>query len=132
MAAAVASKKQSPTGTLPTAASRDVRLARESFAQTARLLGAGNPRAFYDKLFKSMQGYLAARFAITPAGMTQENVRKTLSERGVSSATIQNLLSVWQTCEQALFAAQPQAAQMEHTWRMAESVVQDLEKTGGK
>ena len=61
--------------------------------------------------------------------MTQENVRRALSERNVSPATIQNLLSVWQTCEQALFAGQSQAAQMDTTWRQAESVVQDLEKT---
>lgn len=129
---AVPAAKQQVAGSLPTASSRDARQAREQFAQTARLLGSGNPRVFYDSLFKSLQGYLAARFALTPAGMTQENIRKTLSERGVPSATVQHLLSVWQTCEQALFAAQPQAAQMEHTWRMAESVVQDLERAAGK
>ena len=60
--------------------------------------------------------------------MTQENVRKVLMERNVSSGTIQNLLSVWQTCEQALFAGQTQGAQMENTWRAAEAVVQELEK----
>lgn len=116
----------------PASDARDVKLARERFAQTARLLGSGNPRAFYDTLFKTLQAYLTARFGLSPAGMTQENVRKILSERGVPTATIQNLLSVWQTCEQALFAAQPQAAQMEHSWRMADSVVQYLEKMAGK
>lgn len=102
---------------------------RERFAKAAAYLNSDNPRAFYDELFKSLQGYLAARFQLSPAQMTQENVRRILSERNVHPATIQNLLSVWQTCEQALFAGQAQSAQMDPTWRQAESVVQDLEKT---
>ncbi len=102
--------------------------ARERFANAARLLNGGNPRLFYDELFKTLQNYLATRLDLAPAQMSQENVRKMLTDRGVSSGTIQNLLAVWQTCEQALFAAQTQSAQMESTLRMAESVVQDLEK----
>ena len=112
------------TQTRPTA-----KASRERFSHAARLLNGGNPRAFYDELFKSLLGYLAVRFDLSPAQMTQENVRRVLTERHVPSGTIQNTLAVWQTCEQALFAAQTQAAQMESTWRLAESVVQDLEKT---
>ena len=108
------------------------RNARERFGQAARLLNGGNPRAFYDELFKSLQGYLSARLNLTPAQMTQEQVRKILTERQVPSGTIQNLLTVWQTCEQALFAGQIQSAQMDGTWRLAESAVQDLEKIFGK
>lgn len=105
------------------------KVSRDRFVRAGRLVGAGNPRAFYDELFKSLQAYLAARFDLTPAQMTQENVRKLLTERNIPSGTIQNILAVWQTCEQALFAGQTQAAQMENTWRQAESAVQDLEKT---
>jgi hypothetical protein len=102
---------------------------RERFSHAAHLLRSGNPRAFYDELFKSLMGYLAVRFDLSPAQITQENVRRVLTERHVPSGTIQNTLAVWQTCEQALFAGQSQAAQMENTWRLAESVVQYLEKT---
>lgn len=102
---------------------------RERFLRVAPLLHGGQPRAFYDELFKVLQSYLAARFQLTPAQMTQENIRTALTERGVPAGTIQNLLVVWQTCEQALFAGQSLSAQMESTWRAAESVVQDLERT---
>lgn len=105
------------------------KFARDRLAKSARLLNGGDPRAFYDELFKGLQGYLTARLNLTPAQMTQENVRRILTERGISSGAIQNLLSVWQTCEQALFAGQMQSAQMSNTWRAAESVLQELEKT---
>ncbi len=128
-------KKRKPapkSGPAPTSAAAlersAVRAARERFSTAARLLKTGDPRAFYDELFKSLLGYLTVRFHLSPAQMTQENVRKVLMERNVSSGTIQNLLSVWQTCEQALFAGQTQGAQMENTWRAAEAVVQELEK----
>jgi hypothetical protein len=125
-------KKQKKTPAVTAAATTNrlsAKAARERFAKAARLLNGGNPRAFYDELFKVLQGYLTARFGLTPGQMTQENIRKLLTERHIPSGTIQNLLAVWQTCEQALFAGQTQAAQMENTWRAAESVVQDLEKT---
>lgn len=122
-------KKTAPAKPIvPRARAKPAKIARDRFSNAARLLNGGNPRAFYDELFKSLQVYLAAKLSLTIAQMTQEQVRKTLADRNVSAGTIQNLLSVWQTCEQALFAGQTQAAQMESTWRNAEAVVQDLEK----
>jgi hypothetical protein len=121
-------KKNTPAAPAPV---RAARAGRDRFYQAGRLLNNGNPRGFYDELFKALQGYLSNRYALATAQMTQENVRKLLAERNVPSGTIQNLLTVWQTCEQALFAGQTQAAQMETTWRMAESVVQELERTKG-
>ncbi|MBV6440464.1 MAG: protein BatD [Haliscomenobacteraceae bacterium CHB4] len=112
----------------PAPASAPAKAARERFANAARLINAGNPRFFYDELFKSLQAYIASRFDLTPTQMTQENLRKVLTEKRVSAGTIQNVLAVWHTCEQALFAGQTQSAQMESTWRLAESAVLDMEK----
>lgn len=122
-------QKKPASKTTPANARFTAKAARDRFANAARHLNGNNPRVFYDELFKALQAYLAARLDLKPAQMTQENVRKALTDKGVSSATIQNLLTVWQTCEQALFAGQTQSAQMENTWRAAESAVQDLEKT---
>ena len=121
-------QKKAPTVVQNIPTRPPAKTARDRFANAARLVNSGNPRAFYDEVFKALLGYLSARLNLPPAQMTQENVRKMLTERGVPSGTIQNLLSVWQTCEQALFAGQTQSAQMDNTWRAAESVVQDLEK----
>jgi len=103
------------------------KLTRERFTHVRHLLG-GPPRAFYDALFKSLQAYLSARLGLTPAQLTPAMVSAKLAERKVSSDRIQTLHSVWQTCEQALFAGQTQAAEMEATLRQAEEIVQGLER----
>ncbi len=122
-------KNRAPTPTNSAPASRpSAKMARDRFSHVARHLDNSNPRVFYDALFKALQAYLSARLDLAPTQMTQENLRRILTERNVPSGTIQNLLAVWQTCEQALFAGQTQSAQMENTLRAAESVVQDLEK----
>ena len=59
--------------------------------------------------------------------MNQENVRIRLAEYGVSAIRIQAILSVWQTCEQSVYAGQTQGAQMESTWKATESVLKELE-----
>ena len=105
------------------------KVVRDRFADLARLMNEGNPRAFYDELFKYLQAYLASGLSLNPAQMTQENVRRMLSARNVPAATIQDLLSVWHTCEQALFAGQTQAAQMAGTLRTAESAIRVLDKS---
>jgi len=120
-------KKPSPERARPVSPSAKIN--RDRFVRAAQLLNEGNPRAFYDELFKAVEGFLLSRLPISPVRMTQENVRVMLAERGVSAATIQDLLSVWHTCEQAVFAGQTQAAQMTGTLRTAESVVQALDKS---
>ena len=123
-------KKVAPQPTRPARQQRpSSKTSADRFAQVRQLVHGGDPRAFYDELFKFLQAYLASRLALTPARMTQQTVQKMLSERGVASGTIQDLLSVWHTCEQALFAGQTQAVQMEPTLRTAQSVIQVLDKS---
>ncbi len=100
---------------------------RDRFASIPTLLQAGQPRAFYDALLKSIQTYLAEKVHLSPAQMNQEEVRLRLTEYQVPAIRIQALLAIWQTCEQSVYAGQNQAAQMESTWKAAESVLRELE-----
>lgn len=114
-----------PMRSRPPAAAK---IARDRFTRATHLLNEGNSRAFYDELFKVLQSYLVSRLSLTPVQMTQETVRRKLAESGIPAGTIQDLLAVWQTCEQALFAGQLQTAQMAATLRTAETVIQMLDK----
>ncbi len=100
---------------------------RDRFASVPQLLQAGQSRAFYDTLLKSLQAYLSEKIHLPPAEMNQENVRIRLAEYGVPAIRIQAILSVWQTCEQSVYAGQTQGAQMESTWKATESVLKELE-----
>jgi hypothetical protein len=124
-------RRKTPPAASPNPAPRapdTTKQARQRLASATKLLHAGEPRAFYDELLKSLQAYLAARLALSPAQMNQSTVRAQLAARKVPAIRIQALLSVWQTCEQAIFAGQAQAEQMESTWRTAETLVQELER----
>src|SRR5690606_8180659 len=76
--------KKRKTSTVPSSArtiagkpaTATAKLARERFTKAAGLINSGNPRAFYDELFKSLLAYLVARFDLSPAQLTQENLRK--------------------------------------------------------
>lgn len=100
---------------------------RERFAAIPPLLQAGQPRDFYDALLKSIQTYLVESIHLSPAQMNQEYVRLRLAEYQVPTIRIQALLAIWQTCEQSVYAGQNQTAQMESTWKAAESVLKELD-----
>jgi hypothetical protein len=121
-------KQSSPASPLPPRPVPPGKIAREHFAEAGRLLKAGNPRAFYDELFKSLETYLSEALHLPQAQLTPTMVRARLTERKVPPARIEAILAVWSTCEQALFAGQPMAAEMEDTWHKAEESVKDLEK----
>jgi hypothetical protein len=129
--AGFAIRKQRRRSPQPPSAPRPVpagKIAREHFTEAAMLLKAGNPRAFYDELFKSLQTYLAQALHLPLANLNPALVQAQLAARNVSPARIQAILSVWQTCEQALFAGQPMLSEMSDTWRKAEESIKDLEK----
>jgi hypothetical protein len=110
----------SPPPTLPAV--------RDRFTQVGRLLNQGNPIQFYQELFKSLQAWLSARLGLQTAEMNDADVGKALLQRGASPIRVQALLSVWHTCEQAIYGGQAQESQMESTWRMAEQVLEALER----
>jgi len=89
----------------------------------------GDPRAFYDALFKGLTGYLSAKLNLTTAQLTRKTVQTSLMDRQIPLTQVQQVLQVWQVCEQALFSGQPDATAMAALWQQAESCIQLLDKT---
>ena len=121
-------KRKSPGATpveMPARAS--VKEARERFKSAAQWMHYGDPRAFYHETLKSLQGYLAVRLQIEPAQLSKETLQEKLVERRAPESLVQTLLHVWQICEQAVFAGQARAADIQTTWQEAETAVQHLE-----
>ena len=102
--------------------------ARQRFNHAGQLIKEGDPKRFYDELFKSLQVWLSAKFGLQPAQMNDADVGALLLQRGAAPIRIQALLSVWHTCEQAIYGGQGQAEQMESTWQMAGQVMEALER----
>ncbi|MBC7777419.1 MAG: protein BatD [Phycisphaerae bacterium] len=102
--------------------------ARQRFTNAGRLLKGNDPHRFYDELFRALQAWLSARFGLQPSQMNDADVSALLLQRGAAPIRIQALLSVWHTCEQAIYGGQAQAEQMESTWQMAGQVMEALER----
>jgi hypothetical protein len=101
--------------------------AKMHLVEASRLLH-GEPRAFYDALFKGLTGYLSAKLDLNTAQLTHKAVQNSLMERQIPLTLIQHLHEVWQSCEQALFSGQPDATSKETLLREAESCIQLLDK----
>ncbi len=102
--------------------------AQQRFIEAGRLLKDGEPIQFYDALFKSLQAWLSAKFGLQPAQMNEADLSALLRQRGATPIRIQTLLSVWHTCEQAIYGGQAQVEQMESTWQMSGQVMEALER----
>jgi len=111
-----------------TQSSTDLASARLRLGNAGQLLKSGDPKPFYEALFKALQTWLSARFGIQPAQMNEAELSTLLRQRGASPISIQALLSVWHTCEQAIYGGQAQLEQMESTWQMAGQVMEALDR----
>ncbi len=99
----------------------------DRFFAASQLLQTGPPRAYYDTLFKAFKEYLAVRLDLSPTVLTPTTMRQRMAERRVPFNQIQSALTIWQTCEQAVFAGQNQSASMNNTWAETNKLVKDLD-----
>ncbi len=74
--------------------------AREGLVDAERLLMQGDEQTFYTTMVQMLQGYLSAKLDL-PLGGIESN---TLRSRGVSQTCIQQIETVWETCEHVRFA----------------------------
>ncbi|MDX1911654.1 MAG: hypothetical protein SFV22_09235, partial [Saprospiraceae bacterium] len=112
-------KATAPTG---------VHQAKQRLAEAGRLLQSDDPRKFYDELFRALRGWLSARLGLEPAQLNDSDVSRHLLVRGATPIRTQALLSIWHTCEQAIYGGQAPLEQMETTYHMAEQVLDALER----
>ena len=101
--------------------------ARERLMQAYFFMQNSDTRVFYHELLKALQGYLAARLNMPPAALSKEILREKLAERQTPGLIIDALAHVWERCEQAVFAGQARAGDMNDTWKQTESAVQQLD-----
>lgn len=120
-------KKSSDTTPVEKPARASLKEARERFKSVAQWIHYSDPKVFFHELLKSLEAYLAVRLQIEPARLNKEAVQEKLAILQAPEPVAQTLLQVWQTCEQAIFAGQARAADVQATWQKAETAMQQLE-----
>ncbi|MFN0216340.1 MAG: BatD family protein [Saprospiraceae bacterium] len=102
--------------------------ANQRFVNAGNYLKEEDTRRFYDELFRALQAWLTTRFGMQPAQMNDADVSALLLQRGATPIRVQAFVSVWQTCEQAIYGAQAQTEQMEDVYQLARQVIEALER----
>jgi hypothetical protein len=59
--------------------------------------------------------------------MNVGTVLQRLREYQASSLVTENILNIWEVCEQSIYAGKDQASIMEGTWRRTELVLKELD-----
>ncbi len=91
-------------------------------------LEAGENRAFYDEVSKSMLGYVGDKLQIPRSDLSKENVRAKLVSLGVEESLTERFVKLLQTCEMALFAGRDKAEGMQEVYTEATELLTSIEQ----
>ena len=78
--------------------------AREVLRAAEELAAAGDQKASLEKLTSGLVGYLATRLEVQPGSITNARLATQLKNRGVEAETIEALLTLRQSCDEARFS----------------------------
>jgi hypothetical protein len=79
------------------------RKANKHLKQAEKLIGEGG-KLFYDKIFAALYGYIRDRLNMGISELSKEQIRERFDEKKITVETIDELISVLETCEMARFA----------------------------
>jgi len=79
--------------------------ARAGLAQAKSFLDKMDTRAFYDRLFKTLQDYLGNKFHLPSGGVTVEAIRKMLPDDTKSQEAVERVRQIFNECEFVRYAS---------------------------
>ncbi len=80
------------------------KLARQLLKTAEKTLGSNDKNAFYESVFKALNGYLRNKLNISNADLNKSNINSKLLSVGVTEITINLLFETLDHCEMARFA----------------------------
>ncbi|MDT0649421.1 BatD family protein [Autumnicola edwardsiae] len=101
------------------------KLARKYLSEAKKNLG--DQVTFYVALEKAMHNYLKAKLHIQTSEMSKDKIREVLAEKGVDPATINEFLSLLESCEFARYTP-ASSVTMKQDYEKAAGVISTLDK----
>jgi len=93
-----------------------------------KLMSAGDDRAYYDAVSKSVWGYLADKFDVQNTELSKENMIHLMKEKGTDDMLSQEVIGLIDNCEMAVYAPMAVGESKESLLVKAESLINRLEK----
>lgn len=101
------------------------KLAKKFLSEANRQLG--NKEAFYDALERALHNFLKAKLHIETSEMSKDNISEVLRSRKAQPETIEEFMTLMNSCEFARYAPSSQGA-MQQDYNKAVGVLSDLSK----
>lgn len=103
------------------------KMATERLRRSKGYLQQGLVSAYYEELHKAVLGYVSDKLTMPVADLSKDNIREALAARDVRQETIDTLMNIINTCEQARYAPDYTPEQMEDQYRDALETITAIE-----
>jgi len=105
------------------------RSSKKGMKALGRTMKAGDPKVFYETLFKTLQDYLGYRLSIPPPGITSAVADEALSTRDVDPAMMAKMRDLFRACDESRFGfRQPDIYKMKDDIKVLGEVIKYLER----
>jgi hypothetical protein len=105
---------------------RASRLAAKHMANAQKHLSSGDPKIFFEAVYKGLYGYLADKLNISAADLSKEIIEEALKTRSVGEAVIKEVDETIDLCEMARYAPMSGVSQPE-VLEKAKRIIKDIE-----
>ena len=92
-------------------------------------LREGRPADFYRELHRAVYGYIADKLMLPVSDLSRDRITMELRSAGVGDRTAGDLLSLLDTCEQAIYSPENQWGDAKSAYTLAENVISQIENT---
>ena len=105
------------------------RQAREGLRRARRHMTSGETEAFYDTVFKTLQGYLGDRLHLSSGAITFDRVKEELAKKGGGTEVEKLVREIFEACDEVRYASRDDARhRMSEVYTWLEQVIRQLEK----
>lgn len=101
--------------------------AKKRLAKAGTCMQENNTRGFYDETIRALWGYLSDKLHIPLNALSRDNIQQVLESKKVSAHTVEQFMSLLDTCEFSLFAPNIQHSALEQTYQQATTLISTLE-----
>lgn len=108
------------------------KVAAKRLKKARKLMEHKDSKAFFEETMKALWGYVADKLSIPVSELNRDNVRDTLSTRGVDAELTDRFIRALDDCEFARFAPGDPAATMDKIYASAEEVINQMESVLNK
>jgi hypothetical protein len=104
------------------------KIARERLKAAANCVKTNNKDEFFDALLRAFWGYLSDKLTLPVSELNRDNAKATLTRYSVDDSTIEEFITLIDTCEMARFAPSSVSEPNSELYQKAENLMSTFEK----